>query len=302
MLQKKFREAFKLSEWRWKTNQNVGKRLITNKPIWKGERNKSIFIWKEQGIGDEIMFFSVLKEAIEISKKIILNCDKRLIPLFKRSLKGNIIFESDIKKVDKNEYDYHLPAGSLPSIFRNDLESFSNSSRGYLKADKIKASEYRKKLLKGKNLKLIGISWQTKSNIEMATFRNIALIDLVLKLNRKDTKLINLQYGDTSDEISNLKKNTGIEIVSIEGLDKKNDLDSIASLMSACDLVVSIDNYTVHLAGSLGLNTKVLLPSTMDARWGIKGKKSYLYDSVRLFRQKNLGNWSKVLKELKDDI
>ena len=59
---------------------------------------------------------------------------------------------------------------------------------------------------------------------------------------------------------------------------------------------------SVLLAGSLGVKTKILLPLTMDARWGLKGKKSYLYNSVSLYRQNKLGNWKDVVNELKEDI
>ena len=52
----------------------------------------------------------------------------------------------------------------------------------------------------------------------------------------------------------------------------------------------------------LGVNTKILLPYTMDSRWGIKGKESYLYSSVKLYRQTKLGNWEKVLKQLRNDL
>ena len=79
-------------------------------------------------------------------------------------------------------------------------------------------------------------------------------------------------------------------------------MDGLASLISACDLVVSIDNFTVHLAGSLGVKTKILLPYTMDARWGFEGEKSYLYKSVKLYRQTELGDWKKVLKKLENDL
>ena len=76
----------------------------------------------------------------------------------------------------------------------------------------------------------------------------------------------------------------------------------MASLVAACDIIVSIDNFTVHLAGSLGIETKVLLPFTMDSRWGLKVKNSHLYDSVTLYRQNKLGNWVNAIDELKKDI
>ena len=136
----------------------------------------------------------------------------------------------------------------------------------------------------------------------MASFRNIDLKYLVSELNNKNTKFVNLQYGDVSKEILELKKETGIEIAEINDLDIKNEIDNLASLVSACDTVVSIDNFIVHLAGSLAINTKVLLPFTMDSRWGLKGKKSYLYNSVSLYRQNRLGNWKDIINELKEDL
>ena len=76
----------------------------------------------------------------------------------------------------------------------------------------------------------------------------------------------------------------------------------MASLVSACDLIVSIDNFTVHLAGSLGKETKLLLPYTMDSRWGLDDNFSYIYDTVKIFRQTELKNWDKILNTLKNDI
>ena len=302
LLKNDFKNAYNFSEWRWKTKYNIGKKLITKKPLWKGEDNKRVLIWKEQGIGDEIMYCSILSELKAISNKLIVHCDKRLIPLFKRSLSKDIIYKSDKKNIIEADYDNHIPMASISKYFRKNLESFANTSNGYLKADKKKTLMIRNSLTKNNKEKLIGISWHTRSKIQMASFRNILLSDLASVLDNKNTKLVNLQYDDKSNEIKDLKKNFGIELLHVPEIDNRNDIDGLASLVSACDLVVSIDNFTVHLAGCLGVKTKVLLPTTMDARWGLKGKKSYLYNSVDLYRQTEIGNWKKILKELKDDI
>ena len=37
----------------------IGNKFESNKPLWRGESNKNILVWKEQGIGDEIMFGSI---------------------------------------------------------------------------------------------------------------------------------------------------------------------------------------------------------------------------------------------------
>ena len=302
LLKHDFKKAYDFSEWRWKTKHKIGEKFNTSKPLWKGESGKRILIWKEQGIGDEIIFCSMLSELKAKSEKLIVHCDKRLIPLFKRSLSKDIIFEGSKNNINEKDYDVHIPMGSVSKYFRENLKSFSVTSKGYLKADKDRTLKIRNKLLKDKKQTLIGISWYTKSRIQMASFRNIFLNDLVSVLKNNDTKIVSLQYDHKSDEIEDLKKNNGIEINLLPEVDNRNDLDGLASLISACDLVVSIDNFTVHLAGSLGVKTKILLPYTMDARWGFEGEKSYLYESVKLYRQTELGDWKKVLKKLENDL
>ena len=302
LLKHDFKKAYDLYEWRWKTEQKIGEKFNTSKPLWKGESNKRILIWKEQGIGDEIIFCSMLSELKAKSEKLIVHCDKRLIPLFKRSLSKDIIFEDSKKNINEKDYDVHIPMGSISKYFRKNLKSFSFTSKGYLKADKVKTLKIRNKLIKDKKQKLIGISWNTKSIVQMASFKNILLIDLVSVLKKNDTKIVSLQYDHKLDEIADIKRNLGIEINLLPEIDNRNDLDGLSSLISACDLVVSIDNFIVRLAGSLGVKTKILLPYTMDERWGLKGDKSYLYESVKLYRQTELGNWKKVLKEIENDL
>ena len=302
LMEGNFKKAYELSEWRWKTKLKIGNYFKSTKPIWNGENNSSVLVWKEQGIGDEIMYFSIIPELRNMSKKVIVNCDKRLIPLFKRSFSERIIFESDREKVNEDNYDTHIPVASLPFFFRKDTKSFSQTSKGYLKADSKQTLKFKEKLQTNKNTKIVGISWHTESIIQMASFRNILLKDLAIALSASNIKLLNLQYGDVFKDLRDLKDETNIEIIDLAEVDKTNDIDNLSSLISACDLVVSIDNFILHLAGSLGIKTRAILPFTADARWGQKIGKSHIYDSVYIYRQHNVGDWSTVLKQLKDYV
>ena len=86
----------------------IGKKYLTEKPIWNGEKNKSVLVWKEQGVGDEIMYNSILPELKAISKKLIVYCDKRLIPLFNRSFSKDVIFESNKININNIYFLYGL--------------------------------------------------------------------------------------------------------------------------------------------------------------------------------------------------
>jgi tetratricopeptide (TPR) repeat protein len=293
-----FSQGFKLHEWRWKTKERDGTFLQSSKPLWNNEQGKSVFVWGEQGIGDEIMFAAMIPELHKLSSKIILRCDARLIPLFKRSFPGNIIYYSKGEAVAEDEYDFHIPIGSLANIFRTSLESFKQTSAGFLNYDREKTSRLRGTILAGEEKKVIGISWKTQTELKGGGKRNIKLADLVQRLDHADTRLVCLQYGDVDDELKALKSDLGIEIMQVPEVDNMNDIDGLASLIMACDQVVSTTNVTVHLAGALGANTKVLLPSSTRWFWGSSGSDSFWYDTVSPCRQNNTGDWSDVLRAL----
>ena len=115
-------------------------------------------------------------------------------------------------------------------------------------------------------------------------------------------KFINLQYGEVSEEITNLKLNHGIDIIEIPDLDLFKDIDGLAATIASCDCVISITNINPHLAGALNVKTNLLLPYAADERWGYNTDKSYWYNSISIYRQKEPGNWSQPLSELVSDL
>ncbi|MDC3193517.1 hypothetical protein OAU31_03775, partial [Alphaproteobacteria bacterium] len=259
---------------------------------------KNVLVWAEQGIGDEIMFASLIPELHAKCAKLIVQCDPRLIPLFKRSFPKDIEFYDKNDLVTESLYEFHIPMGSLASILRPSIESFTKGAKPYLFCKNEQALELRKRITGNKDNTLIGISWSSKSTTPAARHRNILLADIARLLNKPGTTLVSLQYGDISDEIADLKKNHNIDVIEVSDVDIYNDIDGLSALISACDHVVSIDNATVHLAGALGADTHVLLPANQDWRWGLESSQSYWYETLKLYRQEKMGEWSQTLKNL----
>ena len=295
---KDFDAGFEYYDWRWQTDKFAADYLVTTKPRWDGEDKQRVLVWNEQGIGDEVMFSSIIPDLCKVSSKVIIRCDRRLIPLFKRSFPSDISYCSKDQVISEDDYDYHVPMGSLPLGLRKTLGSFAAMSPGFLKPDLDRASTFKSALLHGRNKKVVGLSWKTNSRLPKASTRNIKLADLALALHTDDTLLVCLQYGQVSDEIQAVKRELGIEIVQLDEVDNRTDLDGLASLMAACDEVVTVDNATTHLSGALGISTKLLLPTSPDWRWGTADDVSYWYDAVQLYRQSEPGNWQKVLAQI----
>ena len=75
-------------------------------------------------------------------------------------------------------------------------------------------------------------------------------------------------------------------------------MDDFAAQVSTLDLVISIDNTTVHMAGALGKKVWTLLPYVPDWRWMLKREDTPWYSSMKLFRQTRMNDWSDVFQQV----
>ena len=295
----RYEEGWSYYEYRWKVSPLVNAVWpIKGKDIWSGEKDKDVVLWREQGIGDDILFLGLIPEAKERSKKLSVYVDPRLVSLCKRSIKGVGFFpyENIIEGVN----DYHLPMGSLPSIFRQTEEDFKRTKKGYLKADPERVTAIRSELgLEGK--KVIGISWKSIKSLNTLK-KSLTLLELGKVFEGLDVTLVNLQYGDVDSEIKEFEEDTGIKIIQCSSVDNREDLDGLAALIEMCDLVVSTSNVTIHLAGALGKDTWVLLPFVSSFWWLLNREDSVWYPSIKIYRQKKFQDWSSIPSSLRSAL
>ena len=95
---------------------------------------------------------------------------------------------------------------------------------------------------------------------------------------------------------------TGIDVVQCASVDNREDLDGLAALIEVCDLVVSITNVTVHLAGALAKETWVLLHYVSIYYWLVERTDSIWYPSLSLYRQPTLDDWDSVYVSIRKDL
>ena len=298
-----FNEGWQGFEWRWLDNKFDSKPLKSNKPAWDHQKtDQRLLVWPEQGIGDHIFFGNLLSELLEDTPHLLVQIDRRLIPIFKRSLPKIKFYPNNIA-VPESEYEVHAPIGSFGKYLRNDEKDFESSRYGFLKDDEIKTANIKKDLLAltPSNNKICGISWRSVSP-KTGIHKTIPLKFFIETLALEGYTFVSLQYGDTADEIKEVKDELGIDIVSYEKVDNFNDIDGLASLIQACDTVISIDNVTCQLAGALGKEIHVLL--TCGSWWGWMANRSDSpwYDSVKIYRQGVNEGWSSLFLKLKANL
>ena len=120
----------------------------------------------------------------------------------------------------------------------------------------------------------------------------MTLDDLRPLLELSDAAFFNLQYGDTSEIRREFSDRTGLVINHDPAIDPMRDVDGHVAQLAAMDLVVTISNSTAHLAGACGVPTWVFVMKIPDRRWLMDRSDSPWYQSVRLFRQEAMGDWS----------
>ncbi len=265
------------------------------------ESQRPILLCSEQGLGDQIIYLSLLHEVIKWGNPILARIDNRLIPLLERSF-STVNFYSDKENFDPSLYHYHALLGSLPQFFRGSTESFSSQKRSFLIADQDKTSTLRKKLT-NKGRIVCGIAWKS-ANEKTGHFKTASLDDFLPILKLPSINFIDLQYGDTLSERSDLKSMHDIILTKIEDIDNFNDIDSLASLIDACDFIVTISNVTAHIAGALGKKVFLLVPYDKGKIWYWHDnlKISLWYPSVEIFTQSEMGDWKKPMSDIKEQI
>ncbi len=268
-----------------------------------GER---IAVWREQGVGEQILYSTLLPELAQRTGGFVAEVDPRLVPAFRRAHPDWNVVAPEHSAAAFSGCDAHIPLGSLPRLLRRSLASFAAQPRALLAADAERARAFRDELDRSApgpaRQPLVGISWRSfqpnvrgepgkRKSAALAAFHGLG----------PDARLLDLQYGDTRAEREELAR-AGARLARLEGLDLFNDLDGLIAAIDACDLVVTTSNVTAHLAGSIGKRTLVVFP---DARspfhyWSSHEGRSLWYPSVEIVAAPGLDTWERALARVRE--
>jgi tetratricopeptide (TPR) repeat protein len=295
LAQNKFSEAWFYYEYRWIDVGGVEPKVKPNftKPVWnssKGYKTR-LAIWAEQGLGDMILFSSILPELVKKFDKIYLLIDKRLCQILNESIPGiNAIDFS--KPITEDFFDYQLPLCSLGLHFRNDVDSF-NVQKPLLKVIDKKQFNKKKKFR-------CGISWQSKGGLK-SDKKNIGIEALqeIFKIN--DIEFFDIQYTKDNQDTIRFKEDNKIDFEKPKDLDIFNDIYGLFNFIDSCDFIISTSNTNAHLAASLGKPTFLLLPKEYGRLWywdNDENGKNLWYPTIKKFNQIKQGDWTHPIREL----
>ena len=260
-------------------------------PKWQGESlaGRSIRRWGDNGVGDEILYGSMIQEIAARAGTCVVECEPRLVNLYKRSFPKLEIVTArsphEESLLRERPFDFHCSVLDLGAHLRRSFSAFRNE-RGFLRADPEFAARLRQGYLSStRNERVIGLSWRS-ANPGMGHQKSLALADLIPLLKRPGVTFLNLQYGDVTEEIETLRAAHGVDVLCDPAVNALTDLDALAAQVSACDAIVTVSNTTAHFAGAVDVPTVLYVPDGRKRHWYWfdKGRHSPWYRTVRIVR------------------
>ena len=305
LLTAKFEQGWKEYEWRWRHEGFSTPVRPFSQTWWDGssEGLTKLLVWAEQGIGDEVQFSGLIRHIISGGINVVVECDNRLLPLLQRSFPGTIVVgrtDPPNPLLQDPSITHQIPMASIPRVLglSPDYMPFQN---GFMIPDESLRERLRSEYKKNGNPVLVGISFRS-GNSQEGRKRSVSLEQWGPILNVEGIKFVNLQYGDCSSQLQTAHDLFGVEVFNDENINPLRNLEDFAAQVAAMDLVISVDNSTVHFAGALGAKVWTILPKVPDWRWELEGNRTRWYSTMRLFRQEERGSWEPVISKLSNEL
>ncbi|GAA0551673.1 tetratricopeptide (TPR) repeat protein [Rhizomicrobium palustre] len=307
----------------YKVRRNERFRLYADVPIkapyWQGEdvTGKRLLVIAEQGLGDEILFSNIVPDMLRLvgpTGKLQLAVDARLVTLFQRSFpevevgayEDRAIRSEDLRQqwrfvpfaIQNGDPDYFVLLGCPHEWLRKTVDDFPGEA--FLKPDPARVAEYRDILAKGGPGLTVGVCWRSMK-LDTKRGKYYSSADEWAEIFKiPGVRIVNLQYGDCSEEIARAEKEFGIKIEVIDGLDLKDDLEGAAALSAALDLAISAPTASAAIAAGVGTETWIL---SACYAWPQLGTDHYpWYKNTRAFHPARFGDWKTLISDVAAEL
>jgi Flp pilus assembly protein TadD len=253
---------------------------------WKGESlsGKRLLVTAEQGIGDQLMFASMIRDLAARADAeggcIVLECEPRLVPLFARSFEEIAVHPCRMETRGADVHasygwldeaggaDLAIDMGSLPLYLRGDLAKFPKPNV-FLDADEIETLNWQRTLSNAAEGPFIGICWRSGKLTSGRALNYAPLKNWAAFIRDIPGTPVCVQYDATPEEIGLLGELSGKTVVVPGGIDQKQELDRACALLCALDAVVSAPTAVCWLSAGTGVPTFKIL---RDAAWTSFGR------------------------------
>lgn len=269
-------------------------------------RGEKLAVWKEQGLGDQLLYATLLPELAARGQPFVAEVDRRLVPAFQRSHPDwNVVAPDDSAQAFAG-CTRHAAFASLPGLLRNTRESFAAQPAALLTADPARREAIRERVA-APGTRVVGISWrsfQPKARGYLQRKKSAPLCAFAALSRRGGLRLLDLQYGDTVADREAFAAQGG-RLEHLDDLDLFDDIEGALAATAACDLVVTTSNVTAHFAGALGIPTwLVYLRGNAPFHYWVPDAsgRCLWYPSVRIVTGPHFREWETLLAQVDERL
>ncbi|MEO7999461.1 MAG: glycosyltransferase, partial [Gemmatimonadaceae bacterium] len=270
-------------------------------PEWNGKNaaGKTILLWGEQGLGDQIQGVRFAIKLAAIGARVVVRCAPALKRLF-TGMKGVSAVVAEGEELPP--CDAHVPMLSVPFLLKlNDESQYDVGS--YLRHSLLPATSSFSLLRPNEQTfhrTRVGFAWAGSPGHSNDALRSLPPSQLSSLLAGVSAQWVSLQVGARSAELKNLPGALRADVGDASPV--LVDFADTAHVISALDRVVTVDTSIAHIAGALGVPTLLLIPFVPDWRWQLVREDSPWYPSVQILRQPSAGDWSSVIARVHREL
>jgi len=281
-------------EIRWRKPKAPGRPFV--RPTWSGETiaGKTILVFAEQGLGDNIQFVRYLPAIKALGATVLFEAPPPLRKLLENFQGIDRLVSKEEVASGKLPFDVQLPLLSAPLVLGTRVESIPRETP-YLDVDPAVVAAWSERLKDVEGVR-IAIHWQGSPKFPGDRHRSVKLQRFAPLARIPGVKLISVQKGPGRRQIAEVRGQFDV-------LDFGDALDTqsgpfidTAAILKNVDLMISADSAVIHLAGALGVPIWMVLPTAADWRWLRDREDSPWYPTMRLFRQREAGAWDDVFE------
>jgi hypothetical protein len=148
----------------------------------------------------------------------------------------------------------------------------------------------------------IGICWRSALTSGLRGLQCTSLPQWGAVLAVPGVHFVNLQYDDCRAELAEARGHFGVAIHTWPDIDLKRDLDEVAALTTALDLVVSVGTAVACMAGALGVPVWQLTVTSSGDCWTMGQHYCPWLPSMHLYERAWHQGWKEVLERLARDL
>jgi len=300
--QERWQEAWEHYDYRFDHFNQLQfyKTVYDQKKKWTGAedvKGKRFLLFCEQGLGDAIMFGRYIKYIKSLGAHVLLHCYDTIEAIMKNVDGVDEITTAKIHEQEPlPEYDFHASVMSLPLLLKK-YEPFYEPYFSYKKAANL--TNYADTFN-------IGVIWAGSPLHPEDCHRSCYLREFQPICDVPGVKLFSLQkdcrprqYRYNQQVVDFTEGSEGMRV--IDATEFISDFEDVAMFLNSLDLLVSVDTAPVHLAGAMEKPVFMAVAYNNDPRWGSKDTTEW-YPTVRVFRQKERGNWKEVFERIANEI